>query len=295
MANLIPLSPSFLEGLRRLAIVARRRAGGVNAGERTTVRKGQGVEFADHRGYTPGDDPRFLDWSAYARIGRPVVKEFLEESDLALTVFVDASASMGFGTPRRLDVACTLASVFCRIALARHDRAGIGVIRGDQVQFLPPQRSQGQVLWIEEALAKAEAEGKTALATALARHFATTKAEGVVVVISDLYDPKTPLALVDCLVHHGVDARILMLSDDEELRLLPGGPVDIVDSETGETIRMLITPEVAQELARSIAAYRAKACAYAANKGIPCTVVDCHRPVPDIVTELVARGEVLHA
>lgn len=295
MARLLPLAPSFLEGLRRLDVVARRRAGGVNAGERTAARKGQGVEFADHRTYTPGDDPRFLDWNAYARLGRPVVKEFLEESDLALTVLVDASASMGFGSPSRIDVAATLASVLCRVALARHDRAGSGVIREGAIAYVPPARGPDQSRRIDDSLAAAEPGGVTSLAAALARHFATRRTDGVVVLVSDLYDPAGPGAVVDCLVHHGIDARILMLVDERDAQVVPIGPVEIVDGETGETIRMLVTPEVAADLARSVAAWRATACAYAADHGVPCAAVDVHRGIEAVVADLAARGEVLRA
>lgn len=295
MARILPLGASFLEGLRGLDVVARRRAGGMNAGERTAARKGQGVEFADHRVYAPGDDPRFLDWNAYARLGRPVIKEFLEESDLAVTVVVDASASMGFGSPPRLDVGCTLASVLCRVALARHDRAGVGIAQEGEIRLVPPARGPEQTRRVEEVLVSTEPMGVTSLPRALSKYLSSRRVEGVVVLVSDLYDPAGPAAVVDCLVHFGVDARILMLQDDEDARLVPVGPVELVDGETGEAVRMLVTPEVLADIGRSVAAWRTAACAYAADHGVPCVPLDARRPVEALVADLAARGEVLRS
>ena len=295
MATFLPLPRGFLEGLRRLEVVARHRAGGGAAGERTSARKGQGVEFADHRPYVPGDDPRFIDWGAFARLGRPVVKEFVEESDVAVTVLVDASASMGFGQPRRLDFASTLARVVASAALARHERAGVGVVRGDEVAVVPPGRGPGQSGRVEAALLGAEAGGRTHLATALARHFAARPPEGVVVLVSDMCDEEGPDRVLDCLVHFGADARVLLITDDAEADAVPPGPVELVDAETGEVARMMVTPEVRVAIRRSVDAWRAGVASRSADLGIPCASVELHRPVDAVVADLARRGVVLRA
>ena len=66
---------------------------------------GAGIEFADHRDYTPGDDLRYLDWNLYGRMQRLLVRLFEEDEDLSIYVLFDASASMGTGTPPKLDLA----------------------------------------------------------------------------------------------------------------------------------------------------------------------------------------------
>jgi uncharacterized protein (DUF58 family) len=290
---ILPLQPAFVEGLRRLDLVVQRRGAGANRGERTSARKGQGIEFADHRGYVPGDEPRFLDWCAFARTGRPVVKEFLEESDLALTVFVDASASMRFGRPSRLDYAATLASVFCRVAIGRHDRAGLGIVTESGTSFLPPVRGTVQGARIEDRLGRLEASGASGVAAALRRHFATWRPLGVVLVITDLYDPEGPEAVVDCLVHHGVDASILMITDDEEGEFVPRGPVEFVDSESGETLRMLVTPEIRDRLRAGVHEWRRRAVGCAQDKGVTCVEAEVHRPIESFVAGLAARGRIV--
>lgn len=65
------------------------------AGERTQARPGRGLEFYELRGYVPGDEPRFVDWKAYARTGRLYTRTFQTESPARFTFFLDGSASMG--------------------------------------------------------------------------------------------------------------------------------------------------------------------------------------------------------
>ncbi len=94
-------------------------------GERRSKRKGQSVEFADFRSYVPGDDLRSLDWNLYARLDKLIVKLFLEEEDLHFFTLIDASLSMDFGNPTKLQYAKQLAAALGFIGLIRTDRVRI--------------------------------------------------------------------------------------------------------------------------------------------------------------------------
>ena len=104
------LSPELLAKLERFELVSRKIFRGRMKGERRSPRKGQSVEFADFRAYVPGDDLRSIDWNLYARLDRLIVKLFLEEEDLHFYVLVDASRSMDFGEPTKLEYAKQLAA-----------------------------------------------------------------------------------------------------------------------------------------------------------------------------------------
>src|SRR5580692_8431617 len=104
------LSPELLAQLERLELVSRKIFRGRIKGERRSLRKGQSVEFADFRSYVPGDDLRFVDWNTYARLDRLFLKLFLEEEDLHFYCLIDASESMNFGTPSKLEFAKRLAA-----------------------------------------------------------------------------------------------------------------------------------------------------------------------------------------
>lgn len=88
------LSEAFLASLRSLRLHSPRRRVGSTTGERRSIKRGRSVEFADYRNYTPGDDPRRVDWNVYARLERPYIKLFEDEEDLTTHLLVDNSPSM---------------------------------------------------------------------------------------------------------------------------------------------------------------------------------------------------------
>ena len=122
-SNLLP--PDLMAQLERLELVTRKVFRGRMKGERRSKRKGQSVEFADFRSYVPGDDLRSLDWNLYARLDKLIVKLFLEEEDLHFFTLIDASLSMDFGTPTKLEYAKQLAAALGFVGLIRTDRVRI--------------------------------------------------------------------------------------------------------------------------------------------------------------------------
>src|SRR5580704_17883149 len=93
------LDPAFMSRLDQLDIMSRKLLAGKLKGERRSKRRGQSVEFADHRNYSIGDDLRFIDWNIYARLDKLFLKLFLEEEDLSLFILVDVSKSSDYGDP----------------------------------------------------------------------------------------------------------------------------------------------------------------------------------------------------
>src|SRR5512136_3322302 len=89
------LDPQFMARLDSLDVLSRKILQGKLQGERRSKRRGQSVEFADHRAYVVGDDLRFVDWNVYGRLEQLFLKLFLEEQDLTIHLLVDTSASMG--------------------------------------------------------------------------------------------------------------------------------------------------------------------------------------------------------
>src|SRR2546429_3946516 len=115
------LEPALLRRLEGLALQVRRAVSGQMGGERRSRKRGQSVEFADFRNYTPGDDFRLIDWNAYARLDRFMLRLFVAEEELPLSLFVDLSGSMDWGTPNKAVVARRLAGAIAHVALAAPD------------------------------------------------------------------------------------------------------------------------------------------------------------------------------
>ena len=109
----------FLKKLEYLSIVSKRVFRGSLLAQRRTMQMGGGIEFADHRDYTPGDDFRYIDWNLYARHGELLLKRFQEEEDLHVYFFLDCSRSMGFGKTPKFDFARQICAALAPLALAR--------------------------------------------------------------------------------------------------------------------------------------------------------------------------------
>src|SRR6478736_575012 len=101
----------FMRKLERLSLISRKIKQGRLKGERRSPKRGQSVEFADYRNYTPGDDLRRLDWNAYARMERLFVKLYQEEEDLTVHILLDASRSMDWGDPNDITLTAPVAPV----------------------------------------------------------------------------------------------------------------------------------------------------------------------------------------
>src|SRR6187200_2988415 len=133
---------AFLRRLEQLELVSRRLTAGRMKGERRSVRRGQSVEFADYRNYSAGDDLRQLDWNVYARLERLFVKLFVEEEDVTVHILVDASRSMDYGEPNKLDAARRAAAALGYLGLAGMDRVSIAFLGDGRATALKPMRGK---------------------------------------------------------------------------------------------------------------------------------------------------------
>jgi uncharacterized protein (DUF58 family) len=227
-------TPEFLAQLERLSLLSRRAFRGSVKGERRSPRRGQSVEFADYRAYGHGDDLRYVDWNIYGRLDRLHVKLFVDEEDLCLHLLVDASASMGFGAPSKLDYAVRLAAALGFVGLVNHERVGLGLLRERVAEGWPPTRGRGQILPMMDFLAGVEPGGGTSLDEGLGNYAKRARESGLVVVVSDLLDPAGYERGVRALLERRFDVHMVHLLDPEELNPTLGGDLRLIDSETGE-------------------------------------------------------------
>ena len=226
--------PEFLAQLERLSLLSRRAFRGSVKGERRSPRRGHSVEFADYRAYGIGDDLRYVDWNVYGRLDRLHVKLFVDEEDLCLHLLVDASASMAFGRPTKLEYAVRLAAALGFVGLVNHERVGVGVMRERVVEGWPPTRGRNQILGLVDFLAAVEPSGRTRLNEGLGEYALRSREPGLVVVLSDLLDPGGFEVGVRALLERRFDVHLLHLLDPEEMNPTLGGDLRLTDSETGE-------------------------------------------------------------
>ena len=226
--------------LRRLEWRVVRRLDGLLQGDHRTSARGQGIDVADLREYTPGDDLRYIDWNVTARMDTPYVREFLEDRELTCWLLLDHSASMGFGPVDRTkarvltEVATTLAYVMARGG----NRVG-ALVYGDRIEHtVPPGTGRLQVLRIAHTLLdppRSDAHTTTDLATLLRHADGMIRRRSLVVVLSDFQS--TP-GWEDHLGRLGRrhDVVCIEISDPREHDLPAVGMVWVEDAETGEQI-----------------------------------------------------------
>jgi len=130
-----------LRKLQQLTLVTSRVRAGALRGERRSLKRGAGLEFADFRDYVPGDDLRRVDWNVYARLDRPYVKLREEEEDLAVHILVDASQSMdwGEGAQHKFNYALQLAAGVGSIGLSTGDRISVVMLSEAKHLTLPDE------------------------------------------------------------------------------------------------------------------------------------------------------------
>ena len=215
--------------LRRLDWLARRRMQGTLTGKHTSPDKGVSVEFAEHRPYAPGDDPRTLDWRVMARSDRNVVRQYIEETNLRTTLAVDVSGSMGYTGNQaamlegkalsKLGYAKYLAAALAYLFVKQGDAAGLVTFDSKPLDFVRAASRPSQVRRILEVLDRTGAGAETDAAAVLHDVAERIPKRGVVFLISDLFDD--PGRIVEALHHFDFrqhELVVIHLMAEEELR-----------------------------------------------------------------------------
>src|SRR5262245_12109633 len=243
-SNVSLFDDEFLKKLEYLNIISKRLFAGQLRAERRTRKRGTGLEFADYRAYVSGDDVRHLDWKAYLRLNRLILKLFEEEEDLPIYFFVDCSQSMNYGNPSKLDYAKRVAAALCYIGLANLDRINI-IAYADKVRGeLPPQRGKGRIFKVFRFLSDVNAAGETNALDSLKTYCTSTRRRGLAVVISDFFDQHGFEPALDILRHFRHDIFVVHIASHEEMDPHLRGELLLVDAESQQSREITITPSL---------------------------------------------------
>lgn len=191
---MITLSPELRARLRGLRIAPRRVLARGGIGQHRGRERGSGMEFAQYRGYEPGDPPKAIDWKLYARSDRLFVREAERESPLTLWLLLDASASMGQADEARpgssrLDAARQLALAVAELAIAQADRVGLLVVGDGRVDGVAAGAGPRQRDRLMLALDRARAAGSWPDAARLAPVWERIGTDDMALLLGDLFEP----------------------------------------------------------------------------------------------------------
>lgn len=210
------LDNDFLQKLEQLALLAKKKARGLNLGEHHSMRTGGSQEFFDYRTYQPGDDLRYVDWNVYGRLGRLFIKLFKAEKEQSVYILLDTSLSMNTGTPLKSLYAKKLAAALSYICLTNMDRVMVSAFN-DHIAFSKtPERGRQVYFLILEFLRNLKEEGRTHLNAALVELAATAKPNGIVVILSDLLDKRGLARGLKALSYRNLDINVIQILDHKE-------------------------------------------------------------------------------
>jgi len=224
----------FLKKLEYLYIVSKKIFAGRIKAERRSTRRGVSVEFADYRNYTAGDDFRYIDWNAFARLDELLLKLYEEREDLHIYFLVDASQSMTYGELPKLIYAKRVAAALAYIGLSNLDRIGITAFNTTDMNRLPTERGKGKIFTVLNFLDQIDGTGETDLESAFHNFVHMTKRRGLVVLISDLFDPKGFTAGLNMLKFQKHDLFVIHIIDEKEAEPNLLGDYHLVDVETDQ-------------------------------------------------------------
>ncbi len=236
----------FIAQLQQLRLLVKRLTARQSPGLSRSHRVGDGLEFADHRDYAPGDDVRFIDWPYYARMGKLLVRLFHEHSDAEIALLPDTSAS---GAPGGQDglfrYTLKITAALSFVAMAGMDRVSITPFADRLAAPMRFGRSKENILAVLGALSGLTPGGSTDLGRSVSEFAARAEPGTLAIVVSDLLGCDDQLAgALATLRARRCDAVVVHLIAPAVADATLTGPVQLTDAETGETLTLDSTPRL---------------------------------------------------
>ncbi len=278
----------FLKKLEYLSLISKRVFRGTLMAQRRTMQLGGGIEFSDHREYTPGDDFRYIDWNLFARHDELLLKRFQEEEDLHVYLFLDCSRSMVFGSPSKFDLARQVTAALAYIALADLDRIAVVAFAADIVADFPLTRGKGRILALLKFMEELPAQGTdTDLARVVSGFVHRSQRRGLAIVVSDLYDPNGFERGLDLLRHRRYEPHVVQIHDRREIDPDVLGDVELYDIETERSQKVTVTEKNLRRYRKLFQEFQESVQRYCRNYGLGCTRTTTDIPFDELILKMM--------
>ena len=242
------LNPQELRPFKNLLFAARVIVEGAYSGRHQSPFKGASQEFTEYREYNPGDELRLIDWKAYGRTDRYIVKLFEKETDMNCYLLVDASASMAFGGKgyeqhfgkgdlSKFDYAATLAAALAYLTIRQGDRVGLTLFDTKVRSHHVAGATFTHLYTLLNSLESCKPGQPTAISQTLREAFCLFRRRGLLIVLSDfLDDPEEIFQSLGLYTHRGFDVLLLQIFHRYEYELPSLPSVKFIDAETGQKL-----------------------------------------------------------
>ena len=291
------ITADLLRRLEQMQLLARRRSKAVTRGERRSKARGQSVEFADHRNYAHGDDFRNLDWNLYGRLDKLFLKLYEEERELPVTIFLDASESMTFGTPAKFHYARQIAAAIGYVALCGFDRVSVVPFPTREENFIPQGalrtvRGRRTAMRYFQHLNQLTAGDTVDFNAALKRGAMEARTTGVAVVISDFLDPAGYEDGLNALVGRGFQVDAIQVLAPDELEPGTYGDLRLVDSEMGTQVEVTFARFRLKTYQQMVANFCQKLREFCKSRGVTFFSVSSDTDLEDLLLKRLREAEV---
>ena len=301
--------------LESLDVASRKVFAGKLRGERRSKKRGESVEFADHRPYAVGDDLRHIDWNIFARLDALFLKLFLEEEDLSLHLVLDASASSDCGVPNKFVFQQRLAMALGYIGLVNHNRVACSVIGGlmqtpgstddfvrAPLHSLRDLRGRRRTHDLSRFLCSLEPEQahdasgpqpRILFPEAAKRIALSRRGRGVMVILSDFLMKEGYADALRMLVGRGYDLFAIQVLSPQEMDPTGehgvAGDLRLKDVEDGDKAEVTISAPLLKRYSQNLSAYTGRLRNFCSQRDIKHVLVQSDANVESLVMDVLRR------
>ena len=279
----------LLEALNRFDLNIKAVTSSGERGERRSKRRGQSVEYADHREYTFGDDLRRLDWHAYARLEQMLIRLYAAEEALPLEVIIDLSASMDFGTPTKYVQAARIGCCLTQIALLKGTPTRWRIASSKNLEPVM-LRGRGELPKILGVLDELVPEGTAVMGETLKRSALAGPRRKALVVLTDGYDRESIRPTLRALRAGGTEINLVLVLAPEETDPQERGEFTYIDSETGKESVLSLDGRALKTYMEMLAGYRAEWTDFCRSSGIAMLEISSATPIDAGLFKQLADG-----
>jgi uncharacterized protein (DUF58 family) len=314
------LSPELIARISHLDYTSKKIFSGKIKGERRSKKRGESVEFADHRPYVSGDDLRHIDWNIFGRLDRLFLKLFLEEEDLALHIVLDCSASADCGTPSKFLFMQQLSMALGYIGLVNLNRVTVSAIGGElvsrqreddaakdemearsgggaAVHTLRDVRGRRRTMDLSRFLCGLRPAGALPFTEACKRIALTRRGKGIMLVLSDFFIKEGYESGLRLLVGRGYDVMCMQVLSPQEVD--PTGPEGLAgdlrlkDVEDGDLAEVTISAPLLKRYKANLSAYCDQLRDFCARREINMLTVRSDTPLDTLILDYLRKRGVV--
>ena len=284
------IDQNFLERLERLTLHWQKSFPGLVGGHNASRFSGGGLEFLDHRHFHHGDDLRAVNWRAYLRLEKLILKLFQVEPRIPVRIMLDCSGSMSTGEPSKFDYARRLAAALAYVGLVRLETITIQPFAGSLGDAMGCSGGRHRFAPAVDYLLALRPKGKTNFMQVSRQFIANYPQRGLLIVISDFLDDGEFEKPLQYLSDFGHDLMLLQLWSEED-RVPPwNGELVLEDAESGADLELTFDEETRLSYTAAFDAYARSVRDIALRKGGRYVGISTKTPV-----EMAIFGPVMEA